>query len=114
MWWGDHCRSERWVRTMLSEEYGLPQEVRNPWLAAMSTFSAFVLCGLPSFSVFLRHGSHLLAGHCPDGRRVFHDRLREEQVVSCAVVALRLSTLTVGLLAAGLAYGAGMLLKGLI
>ncbi len=36
----------RWVRTMLTEEYGLPQEVRSPWLAAITTFSAFLVCGL--------------------------------------------------------------------
>src|SRR6185436_3516866 len=28
---------ERWVRTMLTEEYGLPGEIRSPWIAAFST-----------------------------------------------------------------------------
>ena len=37
---------ERWVQTMLSDEYGLPREARSPWLAATSTFSAFLVCGL--------------------------------------------------------------------
>lgn len=37
---------ERWVQTMLTEEYGLPREVRSEWLAALSTFAAFVVCGL--------------------------------------------------------------------
>ncbi len=36
---------ERWVATMLREEYGLPAEVRSPLLGAASTFSAFLLCG---------------------------------------------------------------------
>ena len=36
---------ERWVRTMLTEEYGLPLEIRSPFLAALSTFSAFLVCG---------------------------------------------------------------------
>ncbi|MDH3744880.1 MAG: VIT1/CCC1 transporter family protein [Acidobacteriota bacterium] len=36
---------ERWVRTMLTEEYGLPLEIRSPVLAALSTFSAFLVCG---------------------------------------------------------------------
>jgi vacuolar iron transporter family protein len=36
---------DRWVRTMLRDEYGLPVAVRSPWWAAGSTFLAFVLCG---------------------------------------------------------------------
>jgi vacuolar iron transporter family protein len=36
---------ERWVDTMLAEEYGLPKAVRSPLKAAASTFAAFVLCG---------------------------------------------------------------------
>ena len=35
----------RWIKTMLSEEYGLPVEDRVPVRAALSTFSAFVVCG---------------------------------------------------------------------
>lgn len=37
---------ERWVNAMLTEEYGLPQEVRSEWRAAASTFLAFLLCGV--------------------------------------------------------------------
>lgn len=36
---------ERWIATMLREEYGLPHEVRSARLAAASTFSAFLACG---------------------------------------------------------------------
>lgn len=36
---------ERWVETMLAEEYGLPKTLRSPAKAALSTFLAFVLCG---------------------------------------------------------------------
>lgn len=36
---------KRWIQTMLTEEYGLPREVRSEWTAALSTLAAFVLCG---------------------------------------------------------------------
>ena len=36
---------EKWVRTMVTEEYGLPREVRSPTLAGVATFSAFLVCG---------------------------------------------------------------------
>jgi len=35
-----------WVRIMLRDEYGLPDAVRSPWRAAVSTFSSFIVCGL--------------------------------------------------------------------
>ena len=44
---------ERWVQTMLTEEYGLPQKVRSEWVAALSTFSAFAVCGLVPLTPFL-------------------------------------------------------------
>ena len=36
---------DRWIQTMLTEEYGLPLEGRSPWRAAWATFSAFLVCG---------------------------------------------------------------------
>jgi len=44
---------ERWVDTMLAEEYGLPKAVRAPLKAAASTFAAFVLCGAIPLLPFL-------------------------------------------------------------
>ncbi|MGH6903353.1 MAG: VIT1/CCC1 transporter family protein, partial [Geminicoccaceae bacterium] len=44
---------ERWVDTMLAEEYGLPKAVRSPLKAAASTFAAFVLCGAVPLLPFL-------------------------------------------------------------
>src|SRR4051812_6159532 len=36
---------QRWVETMLREEYGLPETVRSPIIAAANTFLAFLVCG---------------------------------------------------------------------
>ena len=105
---------ERWVRTMLSEEYGLPQEVRNPWLAAMSTFSAFVLCGLPSLLPFFFGTAHTFwLATALTGGVFFTIGSVKSRWSPAPWWRSGLSTLTVGLLAAGLAFGAGMLLKGL-
>lgn len=37
---------QRWIQTMLTEEYGLPQEIRSAWVAGAMTFAAFLICGL--------------------------------------------------------------------
>ncbi|MEK7855552.1 MAG: VIT1/CCC1 transporter family protein, partial [Acidobacteriota bacterium] len=44
---------ERWIETMLTEEYGLPREVRSEWVAALSTFSAFAICGSVPLAPFV-------------------------------------------------------------
>lgn len=44
---------DRWVDTMLAEEYGLPKVVRSPLKAAASTFASFVLCGAVPLAPFL-------------------------------------------------------------
>jgi VIT1/CCC1 family predicted Fe2+/Mn2+ transporter len=44
---------ERWVETMLAEEYGLPKAVRSPLKAAASTFVSFVVCGAVPLVPFL-------------------------------------------------------------
>ena len=51
---------DRWVQTMLTEEYGLPQSARSPWLASASTFSAFLVCGLVPLIPFLSGASEAL------------------------------------------------------
>ena len=45
-----------WAKTMVVEEYGLAPTPRSPALAALSTFAAFVLCGLVPLVTFLGAG----------------------------------------------------------
>jgi VIT1/CCC1 family predicted Fe2+/Mn2+ transporter len=106
---------ERWVDTMLAEEYGLPKAVRSPLKAAASTFAAFLLCGAIPLLPFL----------FPSGPRF---------VVSIAMTALVFflfgstksrwspvswwrsgsETLAIGLGAAALASLVGALLRGVV
>jgi vacuolar iron transporter family protein len=105
----------RWVRTMLTEEYGLPGEIRSPWLAAFSTFSAFVLCGLAPLVPFLVGGrkapwlSALVTG-CV----FFIIGSVKSKWSTASWWRSGLSTLFVGALAATLAYAVGTLLAGLV
>lgn len=105
---------EIWVRTMLTEEYGLPQQVRSPWRAALSTFSAFFLCGLAPLLPFLLGLS-----------QPFNYAALLTGIVFFVIGSLKsrwslaawwrsgLETLLVGAGAALLAYGVGVWLKGL-
>jgi len=106
---------KRWVRTMLTEEYGLPREIRSSWIAAISTFSAFLICGLVPLLPFLFRVSH-----------AFEVSIIMTAVVFIAIGSAKskwstaswwrsgLMTLLVGAIAAGLAYAAGVFLKTLL
>ena len=106
---------ERWVRTMLTEEYGLPQEARSAWQAALTTFSAFVICGLAPLIPFLINVS-----------KPFRLSILITGAVFLTIGSVKsrwstvpwwrsgLSTLLVGGVAAGLSYAVGVLLKNLV
>ena len=105
---------EVWVRTMLTEEYGLPREIRSPWLAALSTFAAFLACGVAPLVPFFFHVpraftiASLLTG------AVFFAIGSVKSLWSIAGwFRSGLETLLIGAVAAALAYGAGVLLQGL-
>jgi VIT1/CCC1 family predicted Fe2+/Mn2+ transporter len=46
----------RWAKTMVVEEYGLAPTPKLPVLAALSTFAAFILCGLVPLVTYLGGG----------------------------------------------------------
>jgi VIT1/CCC1 family predicted Fe2+/Mn2+ transporter len=106
---------ERWVRTMLAEEYGLPREARSPRLASTTTFSAFVICGLVPLTPFLVNVS-----------QPFRLSILVTGAVFFAIGSVKsrwstrpwwlsgLSTLLIGGIAAGLSYAVGVLLKNLV
>ena len=106
---------ERWVRTMLTDEYGLPHAIRSPWIAALSTFTAFLICGLVPLLPYLFGTDHSLAVSVTLTGIVF---------VAIGSIKSRwstsswwhsgLTTLLVGAIAAMLAYFTGVLLKRLL
>jgi VIT1/CCC1 family predicted Fe2+/Mn2+ transporter len=105
---------ERWVRTMLIDEYGLPHAVRSPWIAAFSTFTAFLICGLVPLVPYL-----------VGGVQSFWISVALTGVVFFAIGSIKsrwsttswwhsgLTTLLVGAVAASLAYVTGDVLRRL-
>lgn len=105
---------DRWVRTMLTEEYGLPLQPRSAWMAAISTFSAFILCGLIPLFPFLLGVT-----------KAFPSSLLLTSAVFFLIGSIKsrwstvswwrsgLSTFFVGGIAAALAYLVGLFLRGL-
>lgn len=105
---------ERWVRTMLTEEYGLPQEVRSPWLAAITTFSAFLVCGLvPLLPYLLGLSRPLFLSVIMTGGVFFLIGSVKSRWSTVVWWRSGLLTLSVGAIAAGLAYAVGLLLNHL-
>ena len=103
-----------WVRTMLTEEYGLPHQVRSAWLAALSTFGAFLICGLVPLVPFLFKVSSAFPLAAVLTGAVFFTIGSVKSIWSTiSWWKSGLATLTVGGIAAGLAYVVGVLLKGL-
>lgn len=104
----------RWVRTMLTEEYGLPQQARSPWMAAVSTFIAFIVCGIVPLAPFLlgaREGlgvSILLTGVV-----FFVIGSVKSRWSTASWWRSGFSTLFVGGIAAVLAYAVGIALRDL-
>ena len=105
---------ERWVQTMLTEEYGLPLEARSPWMAALSTFSAFALCGLVPLIPFLLGVANAFAiSVVLTGAVFFVIGSIKSRWSTLRWWRSGLSTLFVGGIAAALAYAVGMFLRSL-
>jgi VIT1/CCC1 family predicted Fe2+/Mn2+ transporter len=106
---------DRWVNTMLAEEYGLPKAVRSPLKAAASTFASFVLCGAVPLLPFL-----------VEAPATFHLSVVMTALVFFLIGSTKsrwspvswwrsgAETLAIGLGAAALAFVIGYALKGLV
>lgn len=104
----------RWVRTMLSEEYGLPHQDRKPLRAAFSTFSAFVVCGSAPLAPYLLGAENAFPWSVGLTAAVFFAIGSVQSRWSIyAWWQAGMSTLGIGAAAAGLAYLVGYLLRGL-
>ncbi len=105
---------ERWVQTMLTEEYGLPLVARSPWAAALATFSAFLICGgVPLLPYLLRLPSSFLLSSIFTGLVFFGIGCLRSRWSTETWWRAGIGTLAIGGGAAALAWIVGYLLRGL-
>jgi VIT1/CCC1 family predicted Fe2+/Mn2+ transporter len=105
---------DRWVQTMLTEEYGLPSEIRSAWKAAFATFTAFVVCGLvPLVPYLFGVGNSFYVSSALTGITFFIIGSVKSRWSTASWLRSGLETFFVGALAAILAYVVGVLLKGM-
>lgn len=104
-----------WIDTMLQEEYGLQTTFPNPWRAGLTTFSAFMVVGviplLPLLVPGLTPELQFLVSSLLACVMFFTVGMLKSLVFSRPVVVAGLQTLLTGSAAAGLAYGAGLVLR---
>ena len=104
--------TDRWVETMMQEEYGLSSVVRSPVRSALSTFAAFVLCGavpLVPFALGLPHA--FLVSICATACVFVVIGAFKSQWSLAPAWRSAAETLLIGAAAATVAYGVGALLK---
>jgi len=106
---------ERWVQTMLMDEYGLPNSVRSPWVAAVCTFTAFLICGLAPLGPYLFGSKHSLTLSVLLTAIVFFviGSVKSRWSTS-SWWRSGFTTLMVGAVAASLAYVTGVIIKRLL
>lgn len=99
---------ERWIRTMLTEEYGLPLENRSPWRAAWATFSAFLACGtVPLIPYLLRIPQAFVIASIATGGVFFAIGAARSRWSVAPWWRSGLGTLTIGGVAAIVAFAVG-------
>jgi VIT1/CCC1 family predicted Fe2+/Mn2+ transporter len=105
---------QRWIQTMLIEEYGLAPEVRSAKTAAFVTFVAFVICGfIPMIPFIAGTISQFATASVLTGLVFFGIGSAKAKWSTSPWWRSGLETLLIGGFAALLAYMAGNLLKDL-
>jgi VIT1/CCC1 family predicted Fe2+/Mn2+ transporter len=103
---------QRWIDTMLVEEYGLPAALRSEWMAAASTFVAFVICGfVPMVPFLLGSDGQFGVSAVLTGLVFFGIGSAKSRWSTASWWSSGLATFAIGSVAAILAYVAGAIVK---
>ncbi|HML07057.1 MAG TPA: VIT1/CCC1 transporter family protein [Xanthobacteraceae bacterium] len=101
-----------WAKTMAIEEYGLSPTPRSPTAAALSTFAAFILCGLVPLVTYLSAGG-LAPSVAATGATFFGVGAIKSRWSPVTWWRSGLEALLIGMSAAAVAFAVGFGLKGL-
>lgn len=110
---------QRWVNTMLTEEWRLPLETPSPWRAGLATLAAFILAGLVPLLPTLLFRSEAAADFFVisavlTGVTFFSIGVVRGRVLDGRPLTSGLETLLIGGLAATIAYVVGRFLHGFV
>ena len=105
---------EQWIDAMLMLEHGMSPVERSPVLAALSTFSAFIVCGaLPLVPYIFGAQAGLLTATVLSGLAFLLIGSLKSLWSTQSWWRSGIETLAIGLAAAALAFWVGFLLRGL-
>lgn len=108
-------RESTWIDLMLKEEYGIAGTLRSPVRAAAMTFAAFTLCGaVPLLPFLFNFGEPFFMGCLLVGSVFFAIGSLKSQWSTASWWLSGLETLSIGALAATVAYGVGIFLDALV
>jgi VIT1/CCC1 family predicted Fe2+/Mn2+ transporter len=109
---------QRWINTMLTEEWGLQLQPPSPWRSGASTFVAFILAGLIPLAPALlspakQASTTFVISSLLTGVAFFGIGLIRGLVVEDRPLIAGLETLLIGGTAASVAYVVGLMLQGI-
>lgn len=102
-----------WLKIMLQEEYGIGLSVRSPWFSAMSTFIAFLICGMLPLFPFIFNFDHdfLISSILAALTFFFVGALKSKWSVETFWIS-GFKTLFLGAMSSMIAYFTGSVLEG--
>jgi len=113
-------KPELWVKTMMVEELGMMRESRNPAIGALATFVSFILAGVIPLLVYLIGLAVPIPGRAAfpitialSAAALFGLGAAKVLVTERSFLKSGLEMLAVGGAVTAVAYGVGVLLKGL-
>jgi len=102
-----------WAKTMAVEEYGLSPTLRSPILAALSTFAAFIICGVVPLATYLSAGG-LASCVVAAGATFFGVGAIKSRWSPATWWRSGVETLLIGMSAAAVAFAVGFGIKTLL